>query len=165
MMKTLLLMRHAKSSWADAGQPDFARPLNERGRTAAPLMGRYLRQQSMKLDAVVCSPAARARETAARALAAAAYNGAVRYDARIYEASAARLLEVINETPEPTPTVLLIGHNPGLENFVRLLTGAHERIRTAAIACITIDTDAWRAVQARAGRLAWLVNPKALGDS
>jgi phosphohistidine phosphatase len=165
MMKTLLLMRHAKSSWADPGQPDFERPLNERGRTAAPLMGRYLRQQSMKLDAVICSPAARARETAALALAAAQSTGAVRYDARIYEASAARLLEVINETPEPATTVLLVGHNPGLEDFLRLLTGAHERIRTAAIACITIDTDAWRAVQPRAGRLAWLVKPKELSAS
>jgi phosphohistidine phosphatase len=165
MMKTLLLMRHAKSSWADAGQPDFARPLNERGRTAAPLMGRYLRRQSLQLDSVVCSPAARARETAALALAAAQYTGAVRHDARIYEARAERLLDIINETPDPATTVLLVGHNPGMENFLRLLTGAHERMPTAAIACITIDTDAWREVQPLAGRLAWLVKPKELSTN
>jgi phosphohistidine phosphatase len=165
MMKTLLLMRHAKSSWADAGQPDFERPLNERGRMAAPLMGRYLRRQAMQFDAVVCSPAARARETVALTLAAAQANCAVRYDARIYEASAARLLAVVNETPEPATALLLVGHNPGMEDFVRLLTGAQERMPTAAIACITINTDAWRKVQPRAGQLAWLVKPKELSPS
>ena len=92
-MKTLLLLRHAKSSWADPGQPDFERPLNERGRQTAPVIGRFLVQRMLKPDTVVCSPAERARETAALVLAAAELSPAVRYDARIYEASAPRLLE------------------------------------------------------------------------
>ena len=161
-MKTLLLMRHAKSSWADPTQPDFERPLNERGRTAAPLMGRFLRRQSLQPDAVVCSPAARARETATLALDAAGFDTAVRYEARIYEASAARLLAVVNEIAEPAATALLVGHNPGLEEFVRLLTGAQERMPTAAVACVALDTPAWREVKPHGGRLAWLVRPKEL---
>lgn len=162
-MKTLLLMRHAKSSWADPGQPDFERPLNERGRGAAPLMGRFLRRQATNIDAVVCSPAARARETAALALAAAGCTCGVRYDARIYEASAARLLAVVNDIAEPAATVLVVGHNPGMEEFVRLLTGARgERMPTAAVACVALDVAAWREVRPQAGRLAWLVRPKEL---
>jgi phosphohistidine phosphatase len=162
MMKTLLLMRHAKSSWADPGQPDFERPLNARGLKAAPLMGRFLRRQSLQPDLVLCSPAARAQETAALALAAAQLTCEVRYDARIYEASAARLLTVVNETPEPAGTVLLVGHNSGMEDIVRLLTGADERMPTAALACVALDLDNWRNVTAHAGRLAWLVRPKEL---
>ena len=161
-MKTLLLMRHAKSSWADAAQPDFDRPLNERGRQTAPVMGRFLRHQSLKPDLVICSPAERARLTATLALAAAQLDREVRYDARIYEASAGRLLEVVNEAPEPAATVMLVGHNPGLEELIRLLTGEHERMPTAAVACITLDLDTWRAVTPQAGRLAWLVRPKEL---
>jgi phosphohistidine phosphatase len=161
-MKTLLLMRHAKSSWADPARPDLERPLNERGRKAAPLMGRFLRRQSLRPDAVVCSPAARARETAELALAAAQFACEVRYDARIYEASAARLLEVAREIAEPATTALLVGHNPGMEDFVRLLTGAQERMPTAALACVAFDAAAWREINAQAGRLAWLVRPKEL---
>jgi phosphohistidine phosphatase len=161
-MKTLLLMRHAKSSWADAGQPDFERPLNERGRTAAPLMGRFLHRQSLAPDAVVCSPAERARETLALALAAAELTCPVRYDARIYEASTADLLAVVNETPEPAASLLIVGHNPGLADFIHLLSGAQERMPTAALACIALDVPAWHEVKAQAGRLAWLVRPKEL---
>ncbi len=162
-MKTLLLMRHAKSSWADPGLADFARPLNERGRQTAPLIGRFLRAQVSQLDEVVCSPAERARATAQLTLAAAGYACPTRYDARIYEASAARLLTVVNEIAEPAGTVLLVGHNPGMEDFVRLLTDAPaERMPTAAIAGITFELDTWSAVKPQTGRRAWLVRPKEL---
>src|SRR5215210_985063 len=106
-MKTLLLMRHAKSSWAEPGLKDFERPLNERGQKAAPLMGRFLRRQSMKPELVICSPAERARQTAALMLEAAQCQPVVRYEARVYEATAGDLLAVVNETPEPVTTVLL----------------------------------------------------------
>ena len=160
-MKTLLLMRHAKSSWADAGQPDFARPLNERGRQAAPLMGRFLRAHYPQLARIISSPAERARETAQLAYTAAQYDCPLDYDARIYEASAARLLTIVNEIAEPGNTVLLVGHNPGMEDFVRLLTAAPpERMPTAAVACITFELATWRAVTAHTGCLVKLIRPK-----
>ena len=162
MMKTLLLMRHAKSSWDMPAQPDFERPLNERGQRAAPLMGRFLRRQSLQPDLVISSPAERARQTAALALAAAEFTCETRYDARIYEASAARLLEVCREIEDQVSTALLVGHNPGMEEFVHLLTGARERMPTAAIACVAFDLNKWSNIEPEMGRLAWLVKPKEL---
>lgn len=160
-MKTLLLMRHAKSSWADPAQPDFARPLNARGRQAAPLMGRFLCRHYPQLALIISSPAERARETAQLVHAAARYDCALAYDARIYEASAPRLLTVVNEIAEPAGAVMLVGHNPGMEDFVRLLTAAlPERIPTAAVACVTFELATWRAVKAQAGRLVQLIRPK-----
>jgi phosphohistidine phosphatase len=163
-MKTLLLMRHAKSSWADAGQPDFARPLNGRGQKAAPLLGRFLHRQTLKPDLVISSPAERARQTATLVLGAAQLDCDLRFDGRIYEASAARLCTVVNELAAPARTVLLVGHNPGLEEFIRLLTGAAERMPTAALACIVFEFDEWQAVKPQTGRLVWLVKPKELAD-
>ncbi len=161
MMKTLLLMRHAKSSWADPGQADFARPLNERGRQAAPLMGRFLRRQYPQLDLIISSPAERARATAQLTRTAAGYTCALNFDARIYAASAPRLLAVVNEIAEPAETILLVGHNPGMEDFVRLLTAAPpERMPTAAVACVTLESATWPAVTAQAGRLVRLSRPK-----
>lgn len=164
-MKTLLLMRHAKSSWADPGQPDFERPLNERGRQTAPVIGRFLVGRSLKPDIVVCSPAERARETAALVLEAAELSPVVRYDARIYEASAARLLEVAREIAEPAATALLVGHNPGMEELITLLTGERERMPTAALACVLFDLATWAEVAPQTGRLAWLVRPKELAGT
>ncbi|HYX40982.1 MAG TPA: histidine phosphatase family protein [Pyrinomonadaceae bacterium] len=161
-MKTLLLMRHAKSSWADPGQPDFERPLNERGQKAAPLMGRFMRQRSLQPDLVISSPAARARQTAELALAAAEFTCETRSDARIYEASAAQLLEVVREIEEQISIALLVGHNPSMEEFVHLLTGASERMPTAALACVAFDLNAWHNIEPQMGRLAWLVKPKEL---
>lgn len=163
-MKTLLLMRHAKSSWAEAGQPDFARPLNERGQGAAPVMGRFLRRQGLKPDTVVSSPAERARQTATLVRAAAQLDCDLRFDARIYEASAAELQAVVKELAEPARTVLLVGHNPGLEGLIHLLTGATERMPTAAVACLVFDLAAWAIVKPQTGRLAWLVKPKELAE-
>ncbi|HEX8070724.1 MAG TPA: histidine phosphatase family protein [Pyrinomonadaceae bacterium] len=161
-MKTLLLMRHAKSSWADPALADFARPLNDRGRQAAPRMGRFLLQRALKPELVVCSPAERARQTAALVTEAAQVTAPTRYDGRIYEASAERLLEVVRELTEPHASALLVGHNPGLEQLIATLTNVHERMPTAALACVAFDLTAWRAVAPRAGRLAWLARPKEL---
>ncbi len=157
----LLLMRHAKSSWADPAQPDYARPLNERGRQAAPLMGRFLRRHYPHLELIISSPAERARQTAQLAHSAAQFNCALTYDARIYEASALCLLAVVNEITEPASIVLLVGHNPGMEEFVRLLTAAPpERMPTAAVACIKFELATWRAVTVQTGRLSQLSRPK-----
>ena len=161
-MKKLLLLRHAKSSWDDAGLADFDRPLNGRGRKAAPLVGHLLRERQLRPDLVISSPAARARETVALVLEASGIKTELRYDERIYEATTARLLEVISEVEDEKQEVMLVGHNPGFENLLERLTGESLRVPTAALALIALDADKWNEAGARGGRLEWLVKPKEL---
>ncbi len=161
-MKKLLLLRHAKSSWDDAGLADFDRPLNGRGRKAAPLVGDLMRQRQLRPDLVISSPAARARETTALVLEASGMKTELRYDERIYEATAARLLEVISDIGDEKQEVMLVGHNPGFENLLERLTGEPLRVPTAALARIALDADRWNEAGARGGRLEWLVKPKEL---
>ena len=163
-MKTLLLLRHAKSSWKIADQPDFERPLNGRGERTAPLMGRHLRKQKIEPSLVLCSPAERARQTAALFIEAAKLGGELRYDERIYEASALQLLEVVTQADEGADTVLLVGHNPGLEELVLLLTGETRLMPTAALAKIDLAADKWAKVKEQTGRLDWIVKPKDLEE-
>jgi phosphohistidine phosphatase len=161
-MKKLLLLRHAKSSWDDAGLADFDRPLNGRGRQAAPLMGDLMRERQLRPDLVISSPAARARETIALVLKASGIRTELRYDERIYEATAARLLEVISEVGDEKQEVMLVGHNPGFENLLERLTTESLRVPTAALALVVLDADRWIEAGARGGRLKWLVKPKEL---
>jgi phosphohistidine phosphatase len=161
-MKTLLLLRHAKSSWKDAGLRDFDRPLNKRGLKAARLIGRFIRRQKMKPALVLSSPAERARQTAALVLEASKLSVELRYDERIYEASVRVLLEVVSQIEEAADIVLLVGHNPGMEALLESLTGEVRRMPTAALACIHLDLDKWSKVRERAGRCEWLVKPKEL---
>src|SRR5215210_125891 len=120
-MKTLLLLRHAKSSWSDPMLRDFDRPLNERGLKAAPLVGRFMRKRKIQPGLVLGSPAERARQTAALVAEAAQLTAAQRFDERIYEASAIRLLEIISQIEETVDEAMLVGHNPGLEELLMVL--------------------------------------------
>lgn len=163
-MKTLLLLRHAKSSWDDPALRDFERPLNERGLRVAPLMGRFLARRGLRPDLVVSSPAERARQTAALVAEAARLEAPLRFDERIYEATAARLAEVVSQTGEQVGTLLLVGHNPGMEELIELLTGETRRMPTAALARIALDTDRWGKLRDAAARLEELVKPKELSD-
>lgn len=163
-MKTLYLLRHAKSSWTDASLRDFDRPLNDRGNEAAPLVGRYIREQKLKVDLLFSSPAVRARQTAALVKESAGLSAELLYDERIYEADAARLLEVVTQAGESADALMLVGHNPGLEQLLKLLTGEERQMQTAALACVALDVETWGKVRAAAGRLEWLVRPKELGE-
>lgn len=163
-MKKLILMRHAKSSWDDQRLTDFERPLNERGVRAAPLVGRHLKRLRIAPGLVLSSPAERARQTAALVAEAAGFDAPVRYDERIYEASAARLLEVVSQVEEGVDEVMLVGHNPGMEELLALLAGESRRMPTAAVARITLDVERWGRVSPGAGRLDLHVKPKDLED-
>ena len=164
-MKRLLLMRHAKSSWDEEGLADFDRPLNERGLRDAPRVGLYLRAQKLRPDLVLSSPAERARRTAALVSEAARLQtGRIRHDERIYEADSARLLEVVSQLEEDAEEVLLVGHNPGMEQLLQLLTGESRRMTTAAVALVTLDIEKWNKAREHAGRLEWHVRPKELQD-
>src|SRR5215203_2254928 len=122
-MKTLFLLRHAKSSWRDQTLPDFERALNGRGERAAEDIGRYLKTKSIVPELVLSSPAVRARDTLAIVSKAAKWTTEVRYDQRIYEASGLRLAEVLSQIEDDRNVVMMVGHNPGMEELLTLLTG------------------------------------------
>ncbi len=164
-MKTLLLLRHAKSSWKDASVKDFDRPLTQRGLKAAPAVGRLIRKRKLQPDLVLSSPAERARQTTELVLAGAGLKIEVRHDERIYEATVARLLEVVTQIEDDANVAMLVGHNPGLSELFTALTGESESLPTAALACIELDVEKWNKVRAGTGRLEWLVKPKKLKSS
>jgi phosphohistidine phosphatase len=161
-MKTLLLLRHAKSSRNDPTLNDFDRPLNDRGKDDAKLMGLWLGRQQIVLDAVISSPAKRARQTAEIFLNAADVSLAASFDERIYEAGVKQLLTVVSEIDPSRNTVLLIGHNPGFEELAESLTGQPRPFATATIAVIELSVEEWRDVRPRSGKLRLLVTPKEL---
>ncbi|MEK6279346.1 MAG: histidine phosphatase family protein [Acidobacteriota bacterium] len=146
-MKNLLLLRHAKSSWKKPNLSDFDRPLNERGQKAAQIVGRFLRKQEFEVDLVISSPAVRARQTIERVLSSAKWTPEVRFDQRIYEASPTTLLEVVSQIDEDRKSVLLVGHNPGMEELLTLLVGKEEPMPTAALAKISISIKRWDKIE------------------
>jgi len=164
-MKTLLLLRHAKSSREDSSLQDFDRPLNERGKKDAPLIGKYCRKQKIKADLAVSSPAERARQTAELVLKSAGLKVELRFDQRIYEASLRRLLDVISQIEDTVSTLIMVGHNPGFEELFEALTGQAHDLPTASLACIELSVEKWSEVRAVVGDLKWLVTPKELKDS
>ena len=159
-MRTLFLLRHAKSSWKNKDLADFDRPLNSRGRKAADTMGAFLKRQEVSPDLILSSPAVRARETIDIVLKAAKLKPEIRFDDRIYEATAARLLEVVSEVDKETRSVLVVGHNPGLEDLLALLTGRTENMPTAAFAQIAFKISDWSNAGTKPGILEQLVKPK-----
>ena len=163
-MRTLLLLRHAKSSWDDSSLRDFDRPLNKRGLKAAPLIGRFMLKRKIRPGLVISSPAKRAKKTAALVIKSAQLETKPRLDERIYEASAMQLLEVVSQIEDAAEEVMLVGHNPGLEELLLALTGEVRRMPTAALARVALDIERWRDAQETGGQLEWLVKPKELAD-
>jgi phosphohistidine phosphatase len=161
-MKTLILLRHAKSSWDDAGLKDFDRPLNKRGLEAAPLVGNAMRKRKLQPDLIISSPAVRAKETTQLVRDAAGLTPKVNYDERIYEASPQRLLEIVSGIDDSVGIAMMVGHNPGFEELLAVLTGETKRMPTAALALIDLNIDKWGEVSSETGTLKELIKPKDL---
>jgi phosphohistidine phosphatase len=159
-MKTLFLLRHAKSSWKESDISDFDRPLNERGRRAAPFMGRLLSGRGLRPELIMSSPAKRARKTAKLFKEAGSFDAELTFDDRIYEASANTLLYVIGEVDDSLNSVMLVGHNPGMEGLIKVLTGDSEPMPTAAVAVIDLDIDEWKQIRPASGRVAVILRPR-----
>ncbi len=152
-MKTLILMRHAKSGWAAPGMDDHDRALNKHGRSAAPVMARWLEARSLRPGKVLCSPSRRTRETAALMRDAVPGLPDPELPAALYHAGPGTLLEHLRRLPKGGDGVLVIGHEPGLSALLRMLDGrgaASERRRaygqfpTAAVAVLEADIGDWR---------------------
>jgi len=152
-MKTVVILRHAKSDWSDTALRDFDRGLNDRGYRAAEVMGHWAAQAGMRFDAIVASPAKRVVETLRRFRAAHGHCPEPRFDLRIYLASAASIAEVVAETAPDVTRLLIAGHSPGLEEFIleaagddpgsELREAVEEKFPTAAMAVLDFDIDDW----------------------
>jgi phosphohistidine phosphatase len=144
-MKTLYLMRHAKSSWSFDDLSDKERPLNGRGRTDAPAMGEALAKRNIHIDLMVSSPAVRAMSTAALVAGVLKYpHERIQVIEKIYQADVGDLLRVMHELPNEANSVLLVGHNNTITDFANLLSPSKlPELPTAAIVCLRFNTNHW----------------------
>jgi phosphohistidine phosphatase len=167
MTRELMILRHAKSDWASEAESDFERPLSGRGKREAPRVGDWLRHASLAPDRVVSSPARRARQTATAVCKVLGVpKGAITWEPAIYEASREALLGVLANCPPEAARVLLIGHNPGLDELLEYLCGEPpsltedgKRLTTAALARLAMPAD-WQGPLAGAATLLTLLRPR-----
>jgi phosphohistidine phosphatase len=159
-MKTLLIMRHAKSSWEDTGLSDFERPLNVRGLKTAPFIGELMARNGLKPCVILSSPAVRAKMTALSVKESGRLDAGIRFEHRIYQARPHALQKVVSEIDNNYASAMLVGHNPGIEGLIRYLTGQIEPMPTAAIAVIELDIDRWNDIHDGCGKIRKIHRPK-----
>ena len=162
-MQTLLLLRHAKSSWKDDGLDDHDRPLNARGKRDAPRMGQLLRDEKLLPELILCSSARRCRKTAEHVIQSSGYRGETRITSELYEAGADQHRQILARLPDELGSVLMIAHNPGLEELLESLIGVYTPLTTAALARIELPLRRWHDLSGTTrGRLVNLWQPREL---
>ncbi|MBK1704813.1 SixA phosphatase family protein [Halochromatium glycolicum] len=169
MSRELLLLRHAKSDWDTDAASDIERPLAKRGRREAPRIGEWLYREGLVPALIVSSPAERARETTLKVCKGLDYKKRdVQWDLAVYDAGLDELLQVLAKYPKEPASLLLVGHNPGLEDLLRYLTDGDleelangKLLPTAALARLEMPED-WSSLVAGAGVLVNLVRAKAM---
>jgi len=171
-LKILGLFRHAKSDWQDPRARDFDRPLNERGRRGAAIMGKHVRDHGVRWERMLSSPAIRCAETIEIACQAAGQPVAVQWDRRIYLASSVTLADLLREQSGDPASILMVGHNPGLEDLIfdlvpddgssPLRDVVEEKFPTASFAVLELDIESWADLKDRCGRLVHLTRPRDL---
>jgi phosphohistidine phosphatase len=162
-MKKLLLLRHAKSSWKDKGVSDHDRPLNKRGKRDAHRMGWLLQKEELVPDIILSSTAVRSRDTAVRLAKSCYYKGQINYGDSLYLGGAEAYLDALRSLRNEFKIVLVVGHNPDIEELVMILTKQAERIPTAALAQINLPIEDWSTLSSESkGRLVRIWRPKEL---
>lgn len=172
-MKTLTLLRHAKSGWDEPAARDFDRAINDRGKRAAQIIGDYARGKAYRFDKIIASPAVRVIDTLDIFQAAMGNeNLEPTWDRRIYLASSASLLDVLRDVPYSASDVLMVGHNPGLEDLILELVPdskdeplraiPEEKFPTAALARMELAIDSWAKIAPRAAHLIDIIRPRDL---
>ena len=171
-MKILGLFRHAKSDWNDARLRDFDRPLNQRGRKGAAVVGKHIHAYGKHWDRVIASPAVRVTQTIELASEASGTLPHVRWDRRVYLASSPTLLDLLCEQEGDPESILMIGHNPGFEDLIfdlvpddgssPLRDVVEEKFPTAAFAVLELDIDSWADADDNCARLVHLTRPRDL---
>ncbi|MGO4684915.1 SixA phosphatase family protein [Hyphomicrobium sp. 2TAF46] len=167
-MLSLALLRHAKSSWEAKDIDDFDRPLNDRGRTAAPVMGAVLQELNFAPDRILCSPAKRTQETLTL-ISPFVKDAEVTFDEQLYLTSQETLLSRLKAVPVGVKKVLMIGHNPGMHGLALMLAGTgdaksisrlEDKFPTAALATFSFPQVAWRDLTPASGHLEAFVTPR-----
>jgi phosphohistidine phosphatase len=171
-MKTLTLLRHAKSGWDDPALRDFDRPLNAKGMRAAQTVGRAMRDAGMTFGRVIASPATRVMQTLDGVESGYGARLSAAWERRLYLAPAATLLDIVREQTDDADSLLLVAHNPGLEELVLWLVPEGElreavatKYPTASLAVIEFDGSDWGAINPGEGRLARFIRPRDLDPS
>jgi phosphohistidine phosphatase len=168
-MKTVLLLRHAKSDWASPGLADFDRPLAKRGLEDASRMGRVLANFGIAPDRIMSSPARRAKQTAELVADACEYKKPIIWDDGFYGAGPEDLIEALQRLPDSLERVMLVGHNPTMEETVTALlmgdeAGAEDRLGikmpTAALICLELPVGEWATLEPGQAILNWFLIPK-----
>jgi phosphohistidine phosphatase len=169
-MKTLALLRHAKSSWDDPALADFDRPLNRRGVKAAAVIGAEMGRRGLAFDLVLASPACRVVETLEQVERGLGESLEPRFDQRVYGAAVASLLDIVRGVDESVGRLLLVGHNPGLHELAVTLAAPGEPLReslargypTAALALLELPVEKWEEVGPGTAQIADFLRPREL---
>jgi phosphohistidine phosphatase len=162
-MKTLLILRHAKSDWNNSRMSDYERPLNARGKIDAPNMGQVLRDEELVPELIITSSAERARTTAELAAISCGYENDIVYTRELYHAAPDAYLETLRELGQENERVMVVGHNPGIEYLVELLTEEREVMPTAALAQVELPIAQWADLDEEVvGKLVNVWRPKEL---
>ena len=172
-MRRLMLLRHAKSEWSQAGGGDHERPLNSRGRDAAPKIGAYIVEAKIVPDLVLCSTAERTRQTCELVTTAFSRPPKIRFEDELYLAEPEAIIGLVRETPGKVQTLMVIGHNPGIHQAATDLTGGGKaearemlaaKFPTAALAVIDFDASDWSDIGPHAGKLDRFITPRLLAE-
>jgi phosphohistidine phosphatase len=158
-MKKILIMRHAKSDWADSSLADIERPLNERGRREAPVMGEELKKLGLMPDMIISSPAVRARQTAQLVVQYLGFEGDIIFSDYLYFGKLISVIDVLKDLPEKCNTVLIFGHNPTWEELVHKLSGKPHEMSTAAVAVLNFDKK-WHELSGSSCKFEKILSPK-----
>jgi phosphohistidine phosphatase len=170
-MKTLILLRHAKSSWKDEALADINRPLSKRGLQDGKVIARYLAENGIAPEQILCSPAQRTKATLELLQPAFAASRPIRYEKGIYMAEAPVLLRRLRRLADSLMSVMVIGHNPGLQALALLLTEGHEdplrsdlslKYPTGSLAVIACAAEHWPELKPGCGHLSAFIRPKDL---
>ena len=162
-MKNIIILRHAKSDWSDSTLDDFDRPLNKRGKKAAPLMGKILALSQVPVNLVLSSPANRAKNTALLALEELDYDVPVKWVEDFYHGDTSSFLDTIKELDDSIETIMVVGHNPGLENLIEDLVSAGSlqiKLPTAGLVFIECSSPTWTMIDQSYCELKWFLIPR-----
>lgn len=163
--RTIVLIRHAKSSWDNPDLADFDRPLNDRGFTDAPLMGKQLALQGLHFDAVIASPSKRTTQTLSFLLKELKFpESKIIWDSSIFHSSSDNLLRILRDLDASVKTVALVGHNPSMTDLANYLQSDTmiENVPTCGIVCVSAELPTWNDLQRQKAKLEFFIYPKAI---
>ena len=165
MKRTLVLMRHAKSDWSNPSLGDSERTLNRRGRNDAPLVGNFMYDLIGTPDQIICSDAVRARETAKLVAESLKYKQNIIIEPQLYDSYPSVYLKVISNVTDNVKTLLIVGHNPIIEQLISILSANRpkdmsDHMSTAGVVCFTTVDYSWSDIEPGVWDMKWLATPK-----